>query len=59
MVDLIVDTELYSAYQGRDLDSIIENAVEYYTINNDKLLRYANRRRKKDIVVNRIGKNML
>ncbi len=59
VVDLIVDTELYSAYQGRDLDSIIENAVEYYTINNDKLLRYANRRRKKDIVVNRIGKNML
>ena len=59
VVDLIVDTELFSAYQGRDLDSIIENAVEYYTINNDKLLRYANRRRKKDIVVNRIGKNML
>lgn len=47
VVDLIVDTELYSAYQGRDLDSIIENAVEYYTINNDKLLRYANRRRKR------------
>ncbi len=57
MVDLIVDTRLFSAYQDRDLDSIIENAFEYYTINIDRLLRYASRRRKKDIVANRIGKN--
>lgn len=46
LVDLIVDDELYSAYQGRDLYSIIENAYEYNTINKDKLLRYANRRTK-------------
>ncbi len=59
VVDLIVDTGLFSAYQDRDLDSIIENAFEYYTINVDKLLRYASRRRKKELVVNRIGKNRL
>jgi len=59
MVDLIVDTRLFSAYQDKDLDSIIENAFEYYTINIDRLLRYASRRRKKDIVANRIGKNRL
>jgi len=46
LVDLIVDDELYSAYQSRDLYSIIENAYEYNTINKDKLLRYANRRTK-------------
>ena len=59
VVDLIIDTELFSAYQDRDLDSIIENAFEYYTINRDKLLRYASRRRKKEFVANRIGKNKL
>ncbi|NQU34860.1 MAG: hypothetical protein HQ521_16660 [Bacteroidetes bacterium] len=46
LVDLILDDELYSAYQGRDLVSIIENAYEYNTINKDKLLRYAKRRTK-------------
>ena len=46
IVDLIVDDALYSAYQGRDLYSILENAYEYNTINKDKLLRYANRRSK-------------
>jgi hypothetical protein len=50
LVDLIVDKELFSAYQGRDLNSIIENAFEYNTINKDKLLRYAKRRKKNPIV---------
>tara|TARA_R110001583_G_scaffold48522_1_gene152030 strand:+ start:17647 stop:18273 length:627 start_codon:yes stop_codon:yes gene_type:complete len=57
LVDLIVDTELYTAYQGRDLDTIIENAFEYNTIKKDTLLRYANRRRKKLFVKERIYKN--
>ena len=46
LVDLIADDKLYSAYQGRDLYNIIENAYEYNTINKDKLVRYANRRTK-------------
>lgn len=50
LVDLIVDKELFSAYQGRDLNSIIENAFEHNTINKDKLFRYANRRRKGSLV---------
>lgn len=57
LVDLIVDTELYSSYQGRDLESIIENAFQYNTIKKDTLLRYANRRRKKPLVNERIYKN--
>lgn len=57
LVDLIVDTELYAAYQGRDLDSIIENAFQYNTIKKDTLLRYADRRRKKPFVKERIYKN--
>lgn len=56
MVDLIVDTELFSAYQGRDLDSIIESTFEYYTINKDKLRRYASRRGKKDMLASMVQK---
>lgn len=57
LVDLIVDNELFSAYQGRDLDSIIENAFQYNTIKKDTILRYADRRRKKPFVKERIYKN--
>ena len=57
LVDLIVDTELYAAYQGRDLGSIIENALQNNTIKKDTLLRYAARRRKKPFVKERIYKN--
>ena len=55
LVDLIVDNELLSAYQGRDLTSIIENAFEYNTINMDTLLRYAGRRRKRTMVADLIN----
>tara|TARA_B110000967_G_C18885465_1_gene563692 strand:- start:1755 stop:2483 length:729 start_codon:yes stop_codon:yes gene_type:complete len=57
LVDLIIDTQLYAAYQGRDLDSIIENAFQYNTIKKDTLLRYADRRRKKPFIKAKIYKN--
>lgn len=50
LVDLVVDNKLYASYQGRDLYNIIENALEHNTINEDKLLRYANRRTKGSLV---------
>lgn len=50
VVDLIIDVNIFSAFQGRDLDSIVENAYRFYTINEDKLLRYASRRNKSDLV---------
>lgn len=55
LVDLQLDTNLFSAYQGRDLDTILENCFEYFTINKDKMLRYADRRRKKNFVAKRIN----
>lgn len=54
LVDLLVDSELLSAYHGRDLESIFENAFRYNTINMDKLLRYAGRRGKKEFVEQKI-----
>ncbi|WP_316929950.1 DUF6577 family protein [Aquimarina macrocephali] len=50
IVDLILDLEIFSEYQGRDLESIIENAYQFHSIQEDKLLRYANRRRKREFV---------
>lgn len=50
IVDLILDVEILSEFQGRDLDSIIENAYQFHSIQEDKLLRYAGRRRKRDFI---------
>lgn len=58
IVDLIVDDKLYATYQGRDLDSIIENAFQYNTINEDTLFRYADRRTKKPLVKERVNKTI-
>jgi len=59
LVDLIVDVEIFSEYQGADLENIIENAFEYNTINTDKMLRYASRRRKKTVVQQKINNILL
>jgi hypothetical protein len=51
LVDLICDTNVFYAYQGRELKHIWENAFANYTVKADKLLRYANRRKKKKEVM--------
>ena len=50
IVDLIIDDEIFSEYKGRDLEDIITNAYQFYSIQEDKLLRYAGRRRKRSFV---------
>lgn len=50
IVDLILDVGILSEYQGRDLESIIENAYQFHSMQEDKLLRYANGRRKREYV---------
>ena len=50
IVDLILDVETLSEFQGRDLESIIENAYQSHSIQENKLLRYASRRGKRDFV---------
>ncbi|SHH48902.1 hypothetical protein SAMN04488109_4014 [Chryseolinea serpens] len=47
LVDLVCDTDIFYAYQGRELEYIWENAFSRYTVLQDKLLRYASRRRRK------------
>jgi hypothetical protein len=48
LVDLYSDKDVFYAYQGSELKHIWENAFRKYTIQQDKLLRYADRRRKKE-----------
>lgn len=56
IVDLIIEIELFSEYQGRDLESIIENAFQFNSINENKLLRYASRRDKRNLVAQTLKK---
>ena len=47
LVDLYCDKNLFYFLQGYELINIYKNAFDKYTINKSKLLRYADRRRKK------------
>jgi DNA-binding Lrp family transcriptional regulator len=50
LVDLILDVKTFPEYQGRDLESIIDNIYQFHSVQEDKLLRYANRRGKRDFI---------
>lgn len=56
LVDLVCDTDILFAYQGRELQHIWENSFSQYTIQQDKLLRYASRRKKKNDIIEYIHK---
>ncbi|MBT7995441.1 MAG: hypothetical protein HN691_11240, partial [Bacteroidetes bacterium] len=48
LVDLFCDTVILDAQQGSEKDRIFSEALEKYTVNENKMFRYADRRRKKD-----------
>jgi hypothetical protein len=48
LVDIFCDELLFAAQQGSEMQTIFRNAFENYTINENKMLRYADRRRKKE-----------
>ena len=47
LVDLYCDKNLFYFLQGNELVNVFRNAFDKYTINQSKLLRYADRRQKK------------
>lgn len=47
LVDLFCDPVTFNTQQGSEMDRIFEEAFEKYTINENTILRYASRRRKK------------
>lgn len=48
LVDLICDIDLFSAYQGKERNTIFKEAFNKYTVNQNKLFRYAARRGKSE-----------
>src|SRR5690606_34057999 len=48
LVDIFCDDGIFVAQQGVEMRTIFKNAFEKYTINQSKMLRYADRRRKKE-----------
>lgn len=48
LVDIYCEPDLYAGFQGAELKRIYQNASEKYVINEPKMLRYANRRGKKE-----------
>jgi len=48
LVDIYCDPDLFIAFQGNEKKIIYSKAFKKYTINNNKLLRYASRRGRKD-----------
>lgn len=48
LVDLYCDPTIFFAYQGSELSTIFKDAFERYTVHQNKLLRYARRRGKKE-----------
>jgi hypothetical protein len=48
LVDVFCDDVLFAAQQGGEMATIYRVAFEKHTINENKMLRYANRRRKKE-----------
>src|SRR5690606_38978719 len=48
LVDIFCDDVIFSAQQGAEMRTIFKEAFAKYTINQSKMLRYANRRSKKE-----------
>jgi hypothetical protein len=48
LVDIFCDDVIFAAQQGPEMRTIFQEAMKKYTINENRMLRYADRRRKKD-----------
>ncbi len=55
LVDIFCDDIIFSAQQGSEMRTIFETAFSKYTVNQSKMLRYANRRRKKENLIDFIN----
>lgn len=48
LVDIFCDTIIFQGQQGNEMHTIFLNSFDKYSVNENKMLRYANRRRKKE-----------
>lgn len=52
LVDLLTNNPVFNVFKGAELKTIFSNALEKYTLNENRVLRYANRRGKKKELLN-------
>ena len=50
LVDIFCDDIIFAAQQGSEMRTIFDEAINKYSVYQDRLLRYANRRGKKEII---------
>lgn len=48
LVDIFCDKIIFSAQQGSEMRTIFKEAMNKYTVNENRMLRYADRRRRKE-----------
>lgn len=48
LVDIFCDDVIFSAQHGSEMRTIFKEAISKYAVNENRMLRYANRRRKKE-----------
>jgi len=48
LVDIFCDDVIFAAQQGSEMRTIFQEALNKYAVNENRMLRYANRRRKKE-----------
>ena len=48
LVDVFCDDVIFSAQQGTEMRTLFKEALSKYSVNENRMLRYANRRRKKE-----------
>jgi hypothetical protein len=56
LVDIFSDDVLFAAEQGSELENIFREAMEKYTVNESRMVRYADRKRKKESFSNYLNK---
>ena len=48
LVDIFCDDVIFAAQQGSEMRTIFQEALKKYTVNESRMMRYADRRRKKE-----------
>jgi len=57
LVDIFCDEIIFSAQQGSEMKNIFNDAFKKYTIHENRMLRYADRRRRKEELIKYLKKN--
>jgi len=57
LIDVFSDTVLFYSIQGKEMDTLFENALKRYQVNFTKLISYARRRNKKDQITSYLKDN--